>query len=60
MEQHVLCTDIAIAWSGQLGFDMFIFFLTLVRSLRFRSEQSRSVSDILLRDGLSFELGFSC
>ncbi|KIM64893.1 hypothetical protein SCLCIDRAFT_600225 [Scleroderma citrinum Foug A] len=44
-------TDIAIAWSGQLLYDFVIFLLTLVGSLRMRNEGSRSVTDILLRDG---------
>ncbi|KAL4073434.1 hypothetical protein J3A83DRAFT_4411168 [Scleroderma citrinum] len=41
----------AAAWSGQLAFDVVVFLLTLVRSLRIRKEGSRSIVDILLRDG---------
>ncbi|KIM64891.1 hypothetical protein SCLCIDRAFT_1212996 [Scleroderma citrinum Foug A] len=44
---------IAIAWSGQLLYDFVVFLLTLVGSLRIRKEgtRSRSIIDILLRDG---------
>ena len=55
----MLCTAVVAAWSGQLIFDMFIFLLTLIRSLRIRKHQSRSISDILLRDGMCFEVSFS-
>lgn len=55
----VLCTlthtDTAIAWSGQLFYDLIIFVLTLVQSLRIR-KGSRSITNILLRDGVSIEL----
>lgn len=48
--------DIAAAWSGQLVYDFAVFLLTLVRSLRIRRERSRSITQILLRDGMYFEL----
>jgi len=49
--------DLAVAWSTQLVFDTFIFLLTLMRSLHIRKERSRSIVEIILRDGVSFELG---
>ena len=49
--------DIAAAWGGQLIFDMCIFILILVRSLRIRREWSRSISNVLLQDGMYFEHG---
>ena len=49
----------AIAWSGQLLYDFVIFLLTLVGSLRMRKEGSRSITDILLRDGVSIDLALS-
>jgi len=51
---HTVHIDLAVAWSAQLSFDIFIFLLTLVRSLRIRNERSRGTIDILLRDGVSF------
>ncbi|KIM63142.1 hypothetical protein SCLCIDRAFT_1214447 [Scleroderma citrinum Foug A] len=42
---------LALAWSAQLVFDTFIFLLTLMRSLRIWRERSRSIIEILLRDG---------
>jgi len=47
---HIL--GFAVAWSAQLVFDIFIFLLTLMRSLHFRKEGGRGVGDILLRDGV--------
>ena len=46
----------AVAWSAQLVFDTFIFLLTLMRSLRFWTERGRGTIELLLRDGVSFEL----
>ena len=51
--------DIAAAWGGQLIFDVCIFILILVQSLHIRRERSRSISNILLQDGMYFELGLS-
>ena len=48
--------DLAVAWGAQVLFDTFIFLLTLMRSLRIWQERSRSIIEILLRDGVSFEL----
>ena len=56
---HTTHIDLAIAWSAQLVFDIFIFLLTFMRSLRFRTERGRSIVEILLRDGVSFELGLT-
>jgi len=49
-------TDMAIAWSGQLLYDFVVFLFTLVGSLRMRKEGSRSITDILLRDGVFIDL----
>ena len=46
----------AVAWSGQFTFDFFIFLFILLLSLHIRQERSWSISNILLRDGTSFEL----
>ena len=54
---HTILIDLAVAWSVQLLFDIFIFLLTLMRSLYIRKEGSRGIIEILLRDGVSFELG---
>ena len=54
---HTVYIDCAVAWSAQLVFDTFIFLLTLMRSLHIRKERSRSIVEIILRDGVSFELG---
>ena len=51
-----LHADMAAAWSGQLIFDIFIFLFTLIRSLRIRKQATRSIADILLRDGAPVEL----
>lgn len=48
--------DVAIVWSTQIALDALIFLLTLIQSLRIRKEGSRNIIDILLRDGVSFEL----
>ena len=54
-------TDAAIAWSGQLLYDFVIFLLTISRSLRARKEGSRSIADVLIRDGVSVALApFHC
>ncbi|KAL4066245.1 hypothetical protein V8B97DRAFT_1103428 [Scleroderma yunnanense] len=50
-------TDLAAGWSGQLVFDLMIFLLTILRSLRFWNTGSRSLINILLRDG---SLYFAC
>ncbi|KAG9311567.1 hypothetical protein JVU11DRAFT_7774 [Chiua virens] len=42
---------LAIAWGGQLFFDVVIFVLTLWRSFYIRTESNRSLVDVLLRDG---------
>ena len=47
-----LYADLAIAWSGLLMFDFIVFLLTLWASLRVRMVRNRSVTDILLRDGV--------
>ena len=39
-------------------FDAFIFLLTLRRALRMRMKCNRSISSILLRDGVSVELPY--
>ncbi|KIM64900.1 hypothetical protein SCLCIDRAFT_114305, partial [Scleroderma citrinum Foug A] len=46
---------IAIAWGGQLLYDLVIFLLTIIRSLRMRKEGIRDITDILLRDGMSID-----
>ena len=60
ISQH--CSDVAIAWSGQLLYDFVIFLLTLVRSLWIRTK-GRSITYLLLRDGelvvLTFPLWFT-
>ncbi|KAL4061994.1 hypothetical protein J3A83DRAFT_4406797 [Scleroderma citrinum] len=48
---------LAAGWSGQLVFDLMIFLLTILRSLRFWNTGSRSLINILLRDG---SLYFAC
>ncbi|KIM55747.1 hypothetical protein SCLCIDRAFT_286578 [Scleroderma citrinum Foug A] len=48
---HTVYIDLAVAWSTQLVFDTFIFLLTLMRSLHIRKERSRSIVEIILRDG---------
>ena len=53
---HRICainTDIAIAWIGQLIFDIFVFLLTLLQTLRIRAKGRRSIADVFLRDGVS-------
>ncbi|KAI0790370.1 hypothetical protein C8Q75DRAFT_806301 [Abortiporus biennis] len=42
---------LAIAWSGMLGFDILIFFLTIYKAISARSNGRRTLLDILLRDG---------
>ncbi|KAL4068467.1 hypothetical protein V8B97DRAFT_1888049 [Scleroderma yunnanense] len=42
---------LAAGWSGQLVFDLIVFLLTIVQSLRFRQARSRSIINILIRDG---------
>ena len=49
---HTIHIDLAVAWSAQLVFDTFIFLLTLMQSLRIRKERSRSIVEIILRDGV--------
>jgi len=49
----------AAAWSGQLIFDILIFLFTLIRSLRIRKQATRSIADILIRDGAPVKLAFS-
>ena len=48
----------AVVWGRQLVFDMTIFLLTLIRSLRIRREGSLGIVNILLRDGVYFERDF--
>ena len=55
----LLHADIAAAWSGQLILDILIFLFTLIRSLRIRKQVTRSIADILLRDGAPVELALS-
>jgi len=60
ISRYVLCTsthtDLVIVWSGLLLYDFVIFLLTLVGTLRMRKGGSRSITDILLRDGVSIDL----
>ncbi|KIJ63819.1 hypothetical protein HYDPIDRAFT_188260 [Hydnomerulius pinastri MD-312] len=42
---------LAVAWSGQLGFDAIIFALTLWKSLHVGTVGDRTLVDVLLRDG---------
>jgi len=42
---------LAIAWSGQLGFDTLVFFLTLKKSFEIGRTGHRTLINILLRDG---------
>jgi hypothetical protein len=46
------CIDLAIAWSGQLGFDTLVFFLTLRKSFEIGRTGHRTLINILLRDGM--------
>lgn len=49
---YAINTDIAIAWIGQLTFDIFVFLLTLLQTLRIRKTGRRSITDVFLRDGV--------
>ena len=49
-------TDLAAEWSGQLVFDLVVFLLTTMQSRRLRKSGTRSITDILLRDGTSILL----
>ena len=54
--QHHICainTGVAIAWTGQLVFDIAVFLLTLVQTLRIQKEGRQSITDVFLRDGVS-------
>ncbi|KAG6330710.1 hypothetical protein ID866_8379 [Astraeus odoratus] len=50
----------AIAWSGQLLFDLAVFLLTLWRSLRVRTPGSMNLVDVFLRDGVHVLFGSCC
>ena len=52
-------TDLAISWTGQLVFDILIFLLTLLKTLRIQKEGQRSITDLFLRDGVSVMNMFS-
>ncbi|KIM57173.1 hypothetical protein SCLCIDRAFT_1143614 [Scleroderma citrinum Foug A] len=51
-------TDIALIWIGQLIFDVFVFLLTLLQTLRIHKEGQRSIMDVFLRDGVSVTIVF--
>ncbi|KAI6127953.1 hypothetical protein EDD16DRAFT_220756 [Pisolithus croceorrhizus] len=44
---------LAVAWGGQLLFDVVVFGLTFWRSVHSRTPGQKNVSDVLLRDGVS-------
>ncbi|KAI6138434.1 hypothetical protein EDD17DRAFT_394072 [Pisolithus thermaeus] len=48
------CTDMAIAWSGQMAFDAIVFVLTLWRTLRVGRSGNRTLLDVLIRDGVLY------
>jgi len=45
---------LAIAWSGQLGFDALMFLFTLLRSLTIPQAGRRTLINTLLRDGVIY------
>ena len=51
-------TDISLIWIGQLIFDVFVFLLTLLQTLRIHKEGQRSIMDVFLRDGVSVTIVF--
>ncbi|KIM57193.1 hypothetical protein SCLCIDRAFT_1219631 [Scleroderma citrinum Foug A] len=51
---------IAIAWIGQLTFDIFVFLLTLLQTLRIRKTGRRSITDVFLRDGCLYFAVMCC
>lgn len=51
IDHYIRVSDFAIAWSGMLVFDGWIFALTLVRGIILSRRARRTLFDIMLRDG---------
>lgn len=49
---YIINTGVAITWTGQLVFDIAVFLLTLVQTLRNQRPGRRSIIDVILFDGV--------